>query len=298
VFTNLTQDHLDFHGTMERYFEAKARMFNDPRLKDSGEKRGLALINRDDPWGEKLIHESLREVWTFGMKVGADFQATDVRIHAAGTDMTIRTPHGKLEIRSPLLGRFNVYNLLAAAGVAFANGVPAEEIEKTLGAPIQVPGRLERVAGNYPVTVLVDYAHTEDALLNILNTIRAISSGRIITVFGCGGERDRGKRPRMGYVAGTLSDRTILTSDNPRGEDPRSIIDEIEAGVRQAGSSRYRICPDRREAIREAISEAASGDCILIAGKGHESSQIIGAETLPFNDLEVAKEMMVARFGS
>jgi UDP-N-acetylmuramoyl-L-alanyl-D-glutamate--2,6-diaminopimelate ligase len=297
IFTNLTRDHLEFHQTMENYFQAKSRLFTTDYPAGSKERNPLALINIDDPWGERLKSISSRKVWSYGLRPGADLRARDILMSGTGTSFQIDSPRGVLHIHSPLLGTFNVYNLLAAAGAGIHHSVPLNVIEETLGSAISVPGRLEKVPGKYPITVLVDYAHTEDALLKILNTIHEVKEGKIILVFGCGGDRDKGKRPRMGAVAGELADRLFLTSDNPRSEDPLSILKEVEAGVLSSGAKQYRLIVDRREAIEAAIHSAGAGDLVLIAGKGHEDYQIIGETKLEFNDLQVAKKMLVGRYG-
>lgn len=297
IFTNLTQDHLEYHQNMENYFQAKSKLFTDLFPTGSKAIKPVAIINLDDPWGERLKDLSVREVWTYGLNSQSDLQGTDIRKTATGTSLQIQTPVGKLKIHSPLLGTFNVYNLLAAVGAAIHHSIPLNVIEETLSKPIQVPGRLEKIPGEYPFTVLVDYAHTDDALLNVLKTIHEIKEGRILLVFGCGGDRDKGKRPKMGLVAGRLADLLFLTSDNPRGEDPVSILNDVEKGVILSGSKKYQLIVNRREAIECAIQEARPGDVVLLAGKGHEDYQMIGSVRLSFSDLEVAKDVLKERFG-
>ncbi|MFI5303374.1 MAG: UDP-N-acetylmuramoyl-L-alanyl-D-glutamate--2,6-diaminopimelate ligase [Nitrospiria bacterium] len=297
IFTNLTQDHLEYHQSMENYFLAKSKLFTDFYPMGSKKRRPVALINMDDPWGVKLKKQSVREVLTYGLSPESDLQGTDIQMSRTGTSFRIKTPFGTLNIHSPMLGIFNVYNQIAAAGAALHHSVPLNLIEETLSQSIQVPGRLEKVPGQYPITVLVDYAHTEDALLNVLKTIQEIKEGKILLVFGCGGDRDKGKRAKMGSVAGRFADHLFLTSDNPRSEDPHLILKEIEDGVVMSGSKRYRILVNRREAIEAAIEKAKPGDLVLIAGKGHEDYQIIGNSRFPFNDLEAAKEVLTSKYG-
>ncbi|MDF0668602.1 MAG: UDP-N-acetylmuramoyl-L-alanyl-D-glutamate--2,6-diaminopimelate ligase [Nitrospira sp.] len=291
VFSNLTQDHLDFHKTMEEYFRAKLRLF-------TGLKRGLktnkrAIINIDDPYGNRIVERSPVPVWTYAINAKADLRAEAVRLSLRGTNFTAATPVGSFPIESQLVGEHNVYNLLAAVGVALHEGATPAQIRAAVAKIINVPGRFERVIAGQSFTVAVDYAHTEDALVRLLTAAQALKTGRIITVFGCGGDRDRGKRPKMGEAAVRYSDVVILTSDNPRTEDPLSILEQVEVGVieglRQRPHVQYRKVPDRREAIEEAVREARSADMVLIAGKGHEDYQIIGTRKVHFDDREVAR---------
>jgi UDP-N-acetylmuramoyl-L-alanyl-D-glutamate--2,6-diaminopimelate ligase len=287
MFTNLTQDHLDYHGTMERYFAAKARLFEGvgtppPRV---------AVINDDDWWGgEPLAHSSWRsEVMRYGMD-GGEYRAEDVVLHAGETRFLFRTPNGDAVIRSPLTGRVNVYNLLAASCAALARGLTLDEVVASAAAGAQVPGRFEVVPSSNGVTVVVDYAHTDDALRNLISLARELAKGRggrVITLFGCGGDRDTTKRPRMGRAAGEGSDLVVLTSDNPRSEEPMAIIGEALAGVRETGTDHV-VEEDRAGAIAIAIRAARPGDIVLIAGKGHEKVQIVKDKTLPFDDVAVA----------
>lgn len=292
VFSNLTQDHLDFHKTMEGYFLAKLRLF-------TGLTRGLkankrAIINIDDPYGNRIVEQSPAPVWTYALKAKADLRAEAVRLSLQGTNFTAATPVGSFPIESQLVGEHNVYNLLAAIGVALHEGATPAQICEAVTKIMNVPGRFERVIAGQPFTVAVDYAHTEDALVRLLTAAQALKTGRIITVFGCGGDRDRGKRPKMGAAAVRYSDVVILTSDNPRTEDPLSILEQVEVGViealRQRPDVQYRKVPDRREAIEEAVREARSADMVLIAGKGHEDYQIIGTKKVHFDDREVARD--------
>jgi UDP-N-acetylmuramoyl-L-alanyl-D-glutamate--2,6-diaminopimelate ligase len=280
VFTNLTQDHLDFHGTMERYFDAKRRLFTE------AEPSPRAVVNVGDPYGRRLADE-LRErgarLVTFGVVEDADVGAEELEATAAG----IRLRSGGLEVRSRLRGRFNVENLLGVVAAARVLGVDEDAIAEGIASTGGVPGRFEAVEEGQPFTVIVDYAHTPDSLENVLRSAREMTENLLICVFGCGGDRDRGKRPLMGRLAKDLADVAIVTSDNPRSEDPLAIIDEIVAG-----SGGFEIEPDRRAAITRAIELAEPGDVVLIAGKGHEQGQEAAGRTLPFDDREVAREAL------
>lgn len=295
VFTNLTQDHLDFHADLDDYFRAKLRLFTGltPQGKKPAPKR--AIVNLDDERGRRVCEASRVPVWTYAIRQAADIRAEAVQLALAGTTFTAATPAGRFEVGSRLVGEHNVYNMLAAIGVALHQGLTPEQIRAGLGALDNVPGRFEKVEAGQDFTVAVDYAHTEDALVRLLAAANRLKTGRIITVFGCGGDRDRGKRPKMGRAAASQSDLVVLTSDNPRSEDPQAILREVEAGVKQAladGSARavYEVIPDRREAIEAAIRHARPGDMVLIAGKGHEDYQIVGSQRLHFDDREVARE--------
>lgn len=287
VFTNLTQDHLDYHVTMEDYFEAKSRLFTD--FIDEGK---AAVINMDDPMGEELSKRAIGRVIGYSVKKGkADIYPNDVVLGVSEISGTVKTPMGVVEIKSPLIGDFNLYNILAAVGTGVGLGLPLGVIEGGIRALTNVPGRLERVDAGQPFIILLDYAHTPDALERVLSTIRGLTERRIITVFGCGGDRDRGKRPLMGSVAVRYSDMVIITSDNPRTEDPLKIIEDIRAGIeRQGPGANYIIIPDRREAIEKAVSMAQAGDILLLAGKGHEDYQVIGKEKIHFDDREEAEK--------
>lgn len=294
VFTNLTRDHLDYHGTMENYYDAKKKLF-DGRL---GEKPDSCVINIDDEWGVKLVQELIDEdqrVVTFSQKSPADLTAENIDVSLIkGTTFLLRTPVGDREISSPLVGRPHVYNMLSAAGAALELGYDLDSITKGLGRCVGAPGRFERVPHDGDFAVVVDYAHTDDALLNTLKTARDLTGGRIITVFGCGGDRDKTKRKPMGEIAGNYSDLAIITSDNPRTENPLKIIGEVEVGVKETGRE-YLAISDRRDAIYQAIARARSNDVVIIAGKGHETYQIIGSEKFHFDDREVAKEVIAKR---
>jgi UDP-N-acetylmuramoyl-L-alanyl-D-glutamate--2,6-diaminopimelate ligase len=292
IFTNLTQDHLDFHHTMDEYFAAKLRLFTGMA---GGQKAGkLALVNVDDPRGKAIRAACPVPVWGYALKNQADLKAERVRLSLTGTAFTAATPAGSFTVESRLVGEHNVYNLLGAIGVALHDGATSAQICEATAHITNVPGRFERVSSGQNFTVVVDYAHTEDALLRLLTAAQELKTGRIITVFGCGGDRDQGKRPKMGRAAVEHSDVVILTSDNPRTEDPMAILHEVEIGVRDALERRshvqYHLVPDRREAIGVAIREAHLGDMVLIAGKGHEDYQIIGTKKFHFDDREVARE--------
>lgn len=289
VFTNLTQDHLDFHGTMENYFQAKAQLFTMLT-----EKGGTAVLNLDDPAGKHLREMTHGPVVTYGLTAEADVTTAAPTYDLRGIRTPIRTPWGKGELRSPLIGRHNLYNLLAGVGIGGVLGIPIDRILEGLATVDHIPGRLEPVEHGQPFKVVVDYAHTSDALEWVLRALRELCGGRLIVVFGCGGDRDRTKRPLMGAVAAQLADLVFLTSDNPRSESPEAIVDDIEVGVRgvPGGAERTRRHVDRRVAIEAALQEGRHGDIILIAGKGHERTQTIGETVLPFDDREVARGVL------
>ena len=292
VFTNLTQDHLDFHGTFDEYRRAKRRLFE--LLADSPKPRRTAVINADDPAAASLIAALPLEVIRFGLAVSADVRAVEHRSSLEGIRMTVATPTGSVELRSPLIGEHNVMNLLGAIGVGLALGLSPEAIAAALAAVGAVPGRFEQVNAGQSFLVVVDYAHTPDALERVLTTARKLTTGRLGVVFGCGGDRDRGKRPIMGGIAVRLGDRVWVTSDNPRSERPGAIVQEIVVGIRETGASpdRYVTEPDRAAAIRGALAWAGPGDTVVIAGKGHETYQIVGSDVLPFDDREVARAIL------
>jgi UDP-N-acetylmuramoyl-L-alanyl-D-glutamate--2,6-diaminopimelate ligase len=287
VFTNLTQDHLDFHETMENYFDSKAKLFAQL---DSQEKKRkpVAIVNIDDPYGERLVHKIDKRVAivTYGMSVRADFRASNYRVEFSGTSYQLDARGKSYLVRVPLIGRFNVANSVAALAAANALGISLRDAILSLGKSPQVPGRLELVPAKRQFQVFVDYAHTPDALRNVLKTLRELEPHRLIVVFGCGGNRDRQKRPLMGEIADRHSDYAIITSDNPRKEDPGAIIDETQKGFR---SSHYEKIVDRTEAIGRAIALAQPRDIVLIAGKGHESYQEFADYTVPFDDIQVAR---------
>ena len=307
VFTNLTRDHLDFHDDMEAYFQAKRRLF------EMLPRDAPRLINIDDPRGAQLTAAGGRAV-TYAVTRPADITPGPLSFSFDGLAFDVRTPRGMVNVRSRLVGRPNVYNILAAVSTATALGLPFDAIERGLQALEGVPGRFQVVSGaKDEVTVVVDYAHTDDALRNLLETARPLARGRVITVFGCGGDRDRTKRPLMGAVAGRLSDLIVITSDNPRSEDPAQIIEEIRRGITsdtrrsstgtgrpeqiegRDGGQRLLAIVDRRDAIGKAIELARPHDLVLIAGKGHEKYQVIGDRVLPFDDVAVAREALARR---
>jgi UDP-N-acetylmuramoyl-L-alanyl-D-glutamate--2,6-diaminopimelate ligase len=285
VFTNLTRDHLDFHGDLDSYFDAKKRLFD---LRKPG---AAAVVNVDDLRGRSLAQEVGGRVltWSSAAEDGT-VRSENVQCDLSGTSLDVVHPGGRFRISSPLLGRFNADNLLGTAAAGLALGIPDRDILEGCAAVERVPGRLERVEVGQPYTIVVDYAHTEDALERLLLAVRDLTDRKIVLVFGCGGDRDRGKRAPMGRVAGTHADIAIATSDNPRSEDPEAILAEVEAGLVASGATKYLKIPDRREAIRTAIGFANPGTVVVIAGKGHERVQVIGNRSLPFDDREVAAE--------
>jgi UDP-N-acetylmuramoyl-L-alanyl-D-glutamate--2,6-diaminopimelate ligase len=287
AFTNLTRDHLDFHGDMDAYFQAKRKLFADLLAKD-----GRAVINADDDRARELIAASRAPVWTYGIERDADFRAEKVRLALEGTQFLVRSPAGTHEVQSALVGRFNVQNVLAAFACSVAAGVAPEVALRGLATVTGVPGRLERVPGAAGFAVIVDYAHTDDALKNLLETVRELGPTRVITVFGCGGDRDRSKRPLMGAVASRLSDVVIVTSDNPRSEPPEAILEEIQRGMNGGRKAERHAIVDRREAIARALEMARPGDAVVIAGKGHETYQVLRDRTVPFDDRQVARDIL------
>lgn len=290
VFTNLSRDHFDFHETFEDYFAAKKTLFDQIDL-----SRRSAIVNRDDEWGRKLIAELGESVVTFGMNDAEIRPAEGFEVDIDGLRGAILTPWGRVELRSPLLGTPNLYNWMGAIGAALAIGIPIEEVESGIRALRSIPGRFERVGEERPA-VLVDYAHKPDALEKLLQAVGQMSpEQKIVLVFGCGGNRDRGKRPLMGAVAARLADRTIMTSDNPRKEDPDAILDEIESGYREVREDGYERITNRREAIVAAISSATDQEIVLIAGKGHEDYQVIGDSIERFDDREEALSAIAKR---
>jgi UDP-N-acetylmuramoyl-L-alanyl-D-glutamate--2,6-diaminopimelate ligase len=281
IFTNLTQDHLDFHPTMEDYFAAKRKLFDG--------RAAAEIINVDDPYGARLAGERKRAI-TFAVERDADYRATTVNTGLDGSTFTAQTPDGQIEVRTPLRGLFNVYNVLGALAAVRSVGIPLGTAVSALKGAGLVPGRFEAVDAGQPFAVLVDYAHTPDSLENVLRAARGLAGeGRLHVVFGCGGDRDRGKRPLMGEIARRLADRAIVTSDNPRSEDPETIIAEILAG----SGTDVEHDADRRRAIELAVSTAEPGDVVVIAGKGHEQGQeFADGHKLPFDDATVARELL------
>lgn len=290
IFTNLTQDHLDYHETMEQYFTAKKKLFASL---EHGSKRGGAVINIDDAFGHRLLGETKVEVQlTYGLAEAAKLRATHIQLGKDASSLVVETPEYNFPCRLPLIGRHNIYNALAAvgAGMVLKVGVPA--LKTALNTMDPVPGRLENVAANGPFGVYIDYAHTDDALKNVLTTLREITPGRLLVMFGCGGCRDAGKRPKMGQVAAQIADYTIITSDNPRKESTAKIAFQIEEGFRSVRITDYRVELDRRRAIDEIIRMARPGDSVLIAGKGHETYQEFEDTVVPFDDRIYARETL------
>jgi UDP-N-acetylmuramoyl-L-alanyl-D-glutamate--2,6-diaminopimelate ligase len=286
AFTNLTQDHLDYHYSMEGYFQAKRTLFVD------AEPGSVRVVNADDEAGRRLIAEGLSDV-TFGTSPGADLVLSLEKSDMVGSRMRLSgMGFSGQTVDVPLVGAHNVSNAGCAAALARVLGVPAETVADALSGAPQVPGRLEAVGTGEPFSVFVDYAHTPDGLANVIPAVRSVTDGRVLTVFGCGGDRDRDKRPLMGEIAVRLSDVTYVTSDNPRSEDPQAIIDDILAGARQVPGGRYAVEPDRRAAIGRALADARPGDTVLVAGKGHEIGQTVAGRELPFDDREVVRELL------
>ncbi len=304
LFTNLTRDHLDFHPDMESYFAAKRSLFTE-LLPRSAKPRRFAVVNRDDSYGRRLAAELPVRLVTFGHGGDADVAPLEVERSLEGLRGEIRLGQERLTIASPLVGDAHLENILAAAAAAWAQGIPLPTIAEGIGGCRGIPGRMERVDDGSPFAVLVDYAHSPDALEHAVRLLRGVAEGRVIVVFGCGGDRDRGKRPLMGEAAARIADLVILTSDNPRSEDPLRIIHDIERGVVEAGleaiqegaarreeARGYLVVPERRRAIQLAIEVARPTDVVLVAGKGHETDQIVGAERLPFDDRVEARRSL------
>jgi UDP-N-acetylmuramoyl-L-alanyl-D-glutamate--2,6-diaminopimelate ligase len=289
VFTNLSRDHLDFHRDMEAYFEAKRLLFTRYLR-----PRGRAVVSIDDAYGERLAAELDCEVVTFGVSPTADLSLSEVETSLAGTRIVLRHHGSVSEIRSPLIGRYNALNLMGATAAGTALGFSMDEVRRALETVTGAPGRFEKVPMSRPFDVIVDYAHTDDALRKLLEAVRPLTRGKLWVVFGCGGDRDRTKRPLMGDVAVRLADRVVLTSDNPRTEDPEAILREIQLGTRSEGGT-VQVEVDRRRAIGLALDGAGESDVVVIAGKGHEPYQIIGDKVLDFDDRKVVREILVER---
>ena len=288
VFTNITRDHLDYHGSFEEYFRSKTKLFLEY-------KPLYSIINADDLMGKTLINSINGNCIRYGLKEDYEIWAKDIDINWNGIKADIITPKGKIKINSSLIGNFNLYNILAAVGTCYCLGIKPNIIEEGINAVKGVPGRMEIIKNEKSPYVIVDYAHTPDALLKVLNTIKAISKRKLITVFGCGGDRDKGKRKDMGKIAGKYSDIVIITSDNPRSEDPYHIMKQIEEGLKKVKKNKkikYILEVNRKEAIKKAIEMADKDDVILVAGKGHENYQIIGDKKIPFDDRKVIKEIL------
>jgi UDP-N-acetylmuramoyl-L-alanyl-D-glutamate--2,6-diaminopimelate ligase len=289
TFTNLSQDHLDFHSSMDEYFQAKRSLFTP-------ERAVCGVVNLDDPHGRLLAESAPIRVVGFGVAADAHVQAQSVALGPHGSNFTLVTPEEEFEVSTPLAGRFNISNCLAAAATALEGGIEPPAIQAGIGNVAAVPGRFESVDAGQPFAVIVDYAHTPDSLDNVLRAARGLTrlmGGRVLCAFGCGGDRDRGKRPLMGAAAARLADYVVVTSDNPRSEDPESIISQILEGVvaeREAGPDA--VVPDRRRAIEHVLAQAHDGDVVLIAGKGHETGQEFADRTVPFDDREVARALL------
>ncbi len=285
VFTNLTQEHLDFHDDLNSYFLSKRSLFTEnPHV--------ASILNLDDEYGRRIASDAAGEIWGYGSGEDTIVRAENILISAQEVQFTLHHPQGRIEIRATLLGQHNVSNILASAATCLALGLSAEEVAAGVLSLESVPGRFEWINEGQPFLVVVDYAHTEDALARVLALARPITQGRLITVMGCGGDRDKKKRPRMGAAAVRASDLVFLTSDNPRTEDPMEILRDVEEGTNRVsgGKERSRTIVDRREAIRIAVEEAKEGDTVLIAGKGHETYQIVGIDRIPFDDRDEARE--------
>jgi len=286
IFTNLTSEHLDYHKSMEEYAAAKSKLFS--MLKDDA----VAIINCDDNYGKALIGINKNKLFTYGIKNTSDISAFDINMSLNGTSFKVKTPSQVLEIETMLIGEYNIYNILAAISFAYSAGLEPSNIKDAIRDFRGAPGRLQRVESiKGEFSVFVDYAHTDDALFNVLNALKGVAENKIIVVFGCGGNRDRMKRPRMAKVAANLADNVIITSDNPRGESPEEIINEIVSGLPE-GFKNYSVCIDRKKAIEYAVSVAEKGDIVLIAGKGHEGYQIFNNTKIAFDDKRIAEKAM------
>jgi UDP-N-acetylmuramoyl-L-alanyl-D-glutamate--2,6-diaminopimelate ligase len=294
LFTNISRDHLDYHKSLDDYFKAKSHLFTNPQNNHTTQPF-CAVINADDPWGRRLLEISRPHVLTYGLQNVQDVTARDVAISQEGLRATLVFKTGvKANIQSRLIGNFDIYNIMAAAAAAIAMGLSVQDIKSGIERMEGVPGRMELIKNNRSLAIVVDYAHTPDALLKAILAAKEIVHGRIFTVFGCGGDRDRGKRVEMGQIAGENSDRVFITSDNPRSEEPAAIAGEIEKGVVAAGNQNYQIELNRKKAIQMAIETASPGDLVLIAGKGHEDYQIVGSKKRDFDDRLVAAQAAAA----
>lgn len=283
IFTNLTHDHLDYHQTFRRYFQAKAKLFK------SLDKRAYAIINIDDAYGRKLRDALGAKIITYGIERPADIIAEKIKYGINHSEFVLKAPQVSINLKTLLIGRHNIYNLLAAASFALKENLDPEFIQSAVNDFSGTPGRLERVKSQCGISIFIDYAHTPDALKNVLNALRPLVQKKIFVVFGCGGERDSGKRPKMGNIASELANFCIITNDNPRSEDPQKIILDIKRGIKK---NNYSVIPDRKEAIKKCLSLARKGDLVLIAGKGHENYQILKDKTVPFDDVNIVKECL------
>ncbi|MBM3284378.1 MAG: UDP-N-acetylmuramoyl-L-alanyl-D-glutamate--2,6-diaminopimelate ligase, partial [Candidatus Aminicenantes bacterium] len=284
----LSAEHLDYHSTMEDYFETKKQLFF------LNAKKRTAIVNQDDAWGRRLIAELPLTTISYGLEPASLVRVRSWRHTESGIKAEITYPGGVLKICSRLLGKHNLYNILAAVASGLALNVPPDALREGIADLAEVPGRMQKIANGLGFHVFVDYAHTDVALRSLLEAVKELRPRRVLLVFGAGGDRDRGKRARMGEVAASLADRTFLTSDNPRSEDPLAILAEIERGFARSDAQTYTVIPDRRQAIETALSEAKKGDAVLIAGKGHENHQVLRDRVIPFDDAEVAGSILAA----
>jgi UDP-N-acetylmuramoyl-L-alanyl-D-glutamate--2,6-diaminopimelate ligase len=287
VFTNLSGEHMDYHRSMENYFEAKKKLFF------LDHKRVASVVNMDDPWGKKLVSELPMRTITYGLEPASIVRAERFKLSDQGMEVQVSHPGGQMLLTSRLVGKHNLYNILASAASALALNIQPGDIARGISTLQGVPGRFERVENRLGIEIVVDYAHTDNALSHLLETVRDLKPRRIILVFGAGGNRDSEKRERMGDVAARLADWSILTSDNPRSEDPLRIIAGIEKGFGKNGAKNYEVIPDRREAIRKALAFSREGDYVLVAGKGHEDYQIFSDKSIPFSDIDVIKSLVI-----
>jgi len=287
VFTNLSGEHMDYHASMEDYFAAKKKLFS------LNSKKRTAVVNQDDPWGQKLLAELPMATVSFGLEPAAIVRCKVYRLSEEGITAEIDFPGDQVEITSPLMGKHNLSNVLASFAISLVLNVPITAIQQGLASLRGVPGRLEKIDNNRDFQIFIDYAHTDNALQHLLETVRGLRPSRILLVFGAGGDRDKSKRERMGEVAGRLADLIFITSDNPRSEEPLAIIAEIEKGVKKAGGKNFRTIEDRRDAIEQALRAAKKGDYVLVVGKGHESTQTIKDKVLPFHDGEVIRNILL-----
>lgn len=292
IFTNLSREHLDFHKSMEEYLIAKIKLFSTLGKDARKEREKLAVLNLDDPSAEKIIQSTGAKIITYGIERKADVVAKSIKLNLDKTNFTLFSPSGEVKISFPLIGKYNVYNALAAIAVALGQGIDLGIIKRGLERVSYIPGRFEKIDCGQLFAVIVDYAHTDEALRKLLGVCRELKPRRIITVFGCGGDRDRGKRPLMGEVAIELSDYVIVTSDNPRSEDPERIALDIEVGIKRKGKNNYQTIIDRFQAIEKALFMAEKGDLVVLAGKGHEQYQIFKDRSVPFDDREVARKIL------
>jgi len=296
LYTNLTPEHMDFHKNMESYCDVKAKLFRGLR-EQQNKNSPCAIVNADDPYAHRIIENALDDegrvkVVQYGIKSMCQIRADQIKSTSQGTSFIVKFPEGKIDIRTHLLGIHNIYNILAAFSIGYVLGIRSELIARGIENVLTVPGRFEKIDAGQSFIIVVDYAHTSDALERLLSAAKQLAQKRIITVFGCGGERDREKRPVMGEIASRLSDYVIITSDNPRSEDPERIALDIEVGIKKMNGDNYTIIIDRRRAIEQALTMAERGDIVLIAGKGHENYQILKEKQIPFDDREITREIV------